>query len=153
MEDLDGFEQYEQFHWGNKPAKVRQLWIPHVDPDEAGDLVWIGKLRCLWTNDRRRIILVKPFPDLCFGSKDHRLYFTGLAVKRASKDKLFGKPGTRYTIARIDYSSPKGQEDRRRTIYYYHHHAKPFPELVVMQDGWPVYSGGSYDVAPEGIVD
>lgn len=153
MEDLDAEEQYTEFHWGNEPKFLRSIWVPHVDPDKAGDLVNMGKLRCLWTDDGRKIVFAKPWPDLCFGSRDHRLYFIGLAVKRAAKDKLFGPPGTRYTIARIDYSSSKGQEDRRRKIYYYHHHERPFPELVVMGDGWPVYSGGSYDIAPEGIVD
>jgi hypothetical protein len=143
-------EQYRAIRWGRRPREHLVLDVPALR--RAQDLVCLGRLRALYLaldDDHDEVLTaLRPYPYLCVGAADNRLYVGGGATGAMARRRLWGQPGSRRTIRQVDYDSVKG----RTRAYFYHDHERPFPRLEVLPSGYPAYRGGGYKVGADGII-
>lgn len=149
VESEDAEELYEELRWGNAPRYREEVVLKGSKVRQ--ECAAMGDLRALILSPQGHgLQFRKPFPYLVVGVVDKRLYVTGDVVFRLAVEGAFGEPSSESTLYGIHYSAAKGSPKR---IYWTHDFEPPeLPLLRVDRAGWPLIAGGSYFVAPEGIV-
>lgn len=144
----DAHSQFEELHWGNPPRWETEVTLRGSRVRQRA--VLLGDLRALLLDRGGRGWQFKrPWPWLVVGEVDNRLYLTGDEVGDLAARRQFGQPGEERELFGVHYSARKGSP---RAVYWVHDFEDELPRLVVAEDGWPLIVGGSYFVAPEGIV-
>lgn len=146
MRGEDPETQYAKLHWGIQPRRRQVLDVPGMRVRQ--DVVQLGLLRALLlaANGGEISVVVKPrrpYPRLVVGAVDNRLYIANHHGLR------LGREFSGAQILRVDYDASKGED---KGVYWFHDHEPEFPWIRMLAGGLPQYAGGSYVVAPEGIV-
>ena len=145
-------QQYDALHWGLKPKWTEEVTLKGSRHRQQA--VCLGRLRALilgpdGTGIQCKKTKGRPFPYLAVGSVDNRLDITGDVVFKLAVDEFFGDAGGEWLLYGIHYDAKKGSDE---VIYWTHDFEPELPRLRIDRSGWPLIVGGSYFVAPEGIV-
>lgn len=144
-------KQYKELHWGIEHRAEEPIILRGSQVEQQAVLLGLWRAFVLDENGHGLQTKRRPYPRLVVGTVDNRLYFAGDGLlAELARDNFFGEPGEEFEIFWVHYDARKGPG---RSQYWVHEFdSEQRPLLVIDDDGFPLIVGGSYFVAPEGIV-